>query len=80
MVNGVQCVVIDGTIALHKLYAMNLVLVKHLMLDTLHTMDRVVVLSGLLIYVVMILNKKQLETVYIMDGEIIIVIIVKMLV
>ena len=65
---------------MHKLYAMNWILEKQLILHTLHTMDRVVVLSGLIIYNVLVMNK-QLETVHIQDGEIIIIVImVKMLV
>ena len=79
MVYGVQCVIMDGTWMMHKLYAVNWVLVKQLMLHTLHTMDRVVVHSCSMIYVVLVMNK-QLETVYIEDGEVIIVIILKMLV
>ena len=79
MINGVQCVMISGVSVMYKLFAVNWVLVKQLMHHVGHLMDRVVVLSGLIIYFVLVMNQ-PLEIVYIMDGESTIVRILKMLV
>ena len=66
MVNGVQCVMMDGALILQKLCADNWVLLQQL---GLHSLEVVVVESGLMTYTVMVLNQ-TLDTAYMEDGDI----------
>ena len=67
MVYGVRCVIMDGIYMMHKLYAVNWVLAKQLLLCIMHSMERVLDRFGWIIWTVLVM-KRLLETVHIMDG------------
>ena len=75
MVYGVQCVIMDGIYLMHKFYAINWGLEKHLLLYEIHPMDRVPDRIGLLICIVLVLSK-LLNTVQIIGGVMVIIVVV----
>ena len=79
MVCGVQCMMISGIWKMHKLCVDNWALVEKLPLGVMHTMDRVLVGFGLIMWAVMAMNR-PLKAVHIEYGEVMTVNIEKMLV
>ena len=75
MVHGVQYVTIHGIYVVHKFYAVNWDLEKHLLLYKIRPMDRVPSRIGLLFFIVLEMNT-LLKTVQMLDGDMVIIVVV----